>query len=254
MLNLIKILFLVTLTSTALAQSFNVTAKSWAVADGKGRIIDGDKVDSIRPIASITKVMTAMIVLDAQQDLNEYIKPYTRRELIQLAMIRSDNQASLTLCDRYPGGRKACHAAMNAKAEQLGMKDTRFVEASGLRAENVSTAKDLIKMAIAAQHYPEIVQASKLPHIRISVSKKKWLIFNNTNPIIGKRHDILVSKTGWIRASGGCLLMLLDTDIGTRVVIVLNSDSTRTRIPEAEFLLEYVRDDDQQLSWPMGLY
>lgn len=257
MFDLLKIIFLLLLpiSVSALPSFGKVTAKSWVVSDGNGRILDGDNIDSIRSIASITKVMTSMIVLDAQQNLDEYIKPYTRRELIQLAMVRSDNQASLILCDRYPGGRQACHNAMNAKAAELGMTSTKFIESSGLRAENVSTARDLIKLAIAAQHYPEIVKASKSPHIKISVSTKKWLIFNNTNPIIGKRHDILVSKTGWIRASGGCLLMLLDTDIGKRVVIVLNSDNTRTRIPEAEFLLEYVRDDEQQLPhWSMGLY
>jgi D-alanyl-D-alanine endopeptidase (penicillin-binding protein 7) len=181
--------------------------------------------------------MTVMVVLDAHQDLDEYIRPYTRRELIQLALVKSDNKAADQLCNYYLGGRVSCVTAMNAKARELGLPNTHFIEPTGLSIMNVSTARELITLVKTAQHYPEIVEASKLSQVKIQI-KKKWLVFNNTNPIIGKRHDFIVSKTGYIRASGGCIVMMLDTDIGRRIVVVLGSKNTRTRIPEAEFIAE----------------
>lgn len=213
----------------------NITAKSWLVADGDGRILQSENIDSVRPIASITKLTTVMIVLDAKQDLEEHIKPYTRRELIQLAMIKSDNRAAEMLCNNYIGGRENCIRAMNAKARELGLNDTRFIEPTGLSVMNTSTARELISIVKKAQEYPEIVEASKTNQTKIKL-RKKWLIFNNTNPIIGKRHNFIVSKTGYIRASGGCIVMMLDTDIGRRIVVVLGSKNTHTRIPEAEFI------------------
>lgn len=227
------IFLLMLLIGSALAET--ITASSWLVADGQGRILQSENAKEIRSIASITKLMTAMVVLDAKQDLEEYIKPYTRKELIQLSLVRSDNRSAQLLCERYTGGTENCILAMNQKSRELGLLNTVFVEPTGLSPANVSTAEDLIKLTIAAADYPEIVEASKTPQIKIQL-KKKWLVFNNTNPIIGKRHDFIVSKTGWIRASGGCITMMLDTDIGRRIVVVLGSKNTRTRIPEAEFI------------------
>jgi len=213
----------------------DITAVSWLVANGEGDIIQSENIYQERSIASITKLMTVMVVLDADQDLDQFIKPYTRRELIQLAIVHSDNRASEMLCQNYPGGRTECVKAMNAKSKKLGMINSRFVDPTGLGVMNVSTAYDLIKLVKAAQYYPEIREASGMSEVKIKI-KKKWLIFKNTNPIIGKRHDFIVSKTGWIRASGGCIVMMLDTDVGRRIVVVLGSKNTHTRIPEAEFI------------------
>ena len=212
-----------------------ITASSWVVADGNGTVIQSENPDQQRSIASITKLMTVMVVLDAHQDLTEFIKPYTRSELIQLAMVKSDNNAAQLLCNNYPGGKDKCVRAMNSKARQLGLVKTKYTEPTGLSVMNVSTAEELIKIVMAAQTYPEIVSASKTSQVKIK-RKKKWLVFHNTNPIIGKRHDFIVSKTGYIRASGGCIVMMLDTDIGRRIVVVLGSKNTHTRIPEAEFI------------------
>jgi len=213
----------------------DITAVSWLVANGEGDIIQSENIYQERSIASITKLMTVMVVLDADQDLDQFIKPYTRRELIQLAIVHSDNRASEILCQNYPGGRTECVKAMNTKSKKLGMINSRFVDPTGLGVMNVSTAYDLIKLVKAAQYYPEIREASGMSEVKIKI-KKKWLIFRNTNPIIGKRHDFIVSKTGWIRASGGCIVMMLDTDVGRRIVVVLGSKNTHTRIPEAEFI------------------
>jgi D-alanyl-D-alanine carboxypeptidase len=207
------------------------------VADGTGKIIQGENTKDVRSIASISKLMMAMILLDAKQDLDEYIKPYSRRELLQLAIVHSDNRATDVLCNNYPGGRTGCVRALNVKADALGLSNTRFTEPTGLSVFNVSTAEELVKMVIAASKYPEIVTASKTTAVKIKI-KKKWLVFRNTNPIIGQRHDFIVSKTGYIRASGGCIVMMLNTDVGQRIVVVLGSKNTHTRIPEAEFIAQ----------------
>ena len=125
-----------------------ITAPSWLVADSSGKIIQGENTKDVRSIASITKLMTAMIVLDAKQDLDEYIKPYTRRELIQLTLVHSDNKAAEILCNNYPGGKSSCVRALNTKANLLSLPNTRFIEPTGLSVFNVSTAEELIKIII----------------------------------------------------------------------------------------------------------
>jgi D-alanyl-D-alanine carboxypeptidase len=213
----------------------NVTAKSWLVADGNGKIIEGANTAQQRSIASITKLVTVMVVLDAKQDLDEYIKPYTRREMIQLALVKSDNKSSLDLCKHYPGGTVPCVWAMNAKVRSLGLTKTQFVEPSGLNVMNVSTAEELITVVMEASRYKEIIISARTSEVKIKI-RKKWFVFHNTNPVIGKRHDFVVSKTGFINASGGCIVIMMDTEIGRRIVVVLGSKNTHTRIPEAEFI------------------
>lgn len=217
------------------ARSMPITAKSWLVADEQGHIIQGENTNAIRPIASISKLVTAMVVLDAKQDPNEIVGKSTRRDLMQLMLVKSDNQAAVTLCEHYPGGRDDCIRAMNNKAHAMGLEQTKFIEPTGLSIMNISTATELIQIVLAAKEYPEIVRASRSPEIKIKI-RKKWLVFRNTNPIIGQHHDFIVSKTGFINASGGCIVMMLNTDVGKRIVVVLGSKNTRTRIPEAEFI------------------
>lgn len=213
-----------------------ITAQSWIVTTGDGTIINGANTNKLRSIASISKLVTAMVVLDANQNLNEQLSGSTRGDLLQLSLVKSNNAATDQLCNAYPGGRHECIAAMNRKMQSLGLVNTRFVEPTGLSVFNVSTAEELVTLVLEAQKYPEIVTASTSSQIKIKM-KKKWLVFNNTNPIISKRHqDFIVSKTGYIRASGGCIVMLLETEIGRRLVVVLGSKNTRTRIPEAEFI------------------
>jgi D-alanyl-D-alanine endopeptidase (penicillin-binding protein 7) len=230
-----KLLLAFLLVASTTAHAVKVTANSWLVADSQGKVLQSENIDEVRPIASISKLMTAMVILDAQQDMNEQLGTYTRRELLQLALVKSDNKAAQELCDHYPTGRDQCVRAMNLKAKLLHLDNTRFIEPTGLSVFNVSTARELVTLVQEAQKYEAIVDASKSSQVKIKI-KKKWLIFNNTNPIIGKRHNFIVSKTGYINASGGCIVMMLDTDIGRRIVVVLGSKNTKTRIPEAEFI------------------
>lgn len=216
-----------------------VTATSWLVANEHGTILRSENPEEVRSIGSITKLMTVMVVMDARQGLKQVIGRYTREQLIQLALVKSDNRAAEQLCDNYPRGRKVCVQAMNLKAQQLFMPNTRFVESTGLSVFDVSTATDLINLVLAAEHYPIIVEAGHTSTARIRV-KKKWVVFRNTNPLIGYNQNIIISKTGYIRASGGCLVMMLDTEVGRRILVLLGSRNTRTRIPEAEIILRDV--------------
>ena len=212
----------------------NVSAKSWAVTDESGKIIKSLNANDLRSIASITKLMTAMVVLDANQNLDEKINDLSRRQHLRLALIRSNNHSSDLLCENYPGGYEACVDAMNAKARSLKMRDTSFVDASGLDDDNVSTSSSLIKLVLAAQAYPLIVKSSQTPHMRIKLDEG-YFSYKNTNPLVNKK--FIVSKTGYIRAAGGCIALLMDTNKGRRVVVILGSKNTHTRIPEVKHLV-----------------
>jgi serine-type D-Ala-D-Ala endopeptidase (penicillin-binding protein 7) len=173
-------------------------------------------------------------VLDASQNLDEKINDISRRQHLRLALIRSNNDSSDLLCEHYPGGYQACVNAMNAKARSLKMRDTSFVDASGLDDDNVSTSSSLIKLVLAAQQYPLIVKSSQTPKMRIKLDER-YFSYKNTNPLVSKK--FIVSKTGYIRAAGGCIALLMDTNKGKRVVIILGSKNTHTRIPEVRHLV-----------------
>ena len=233
------------ITSLLLCASFYVsaqpalTAKSWLVADDNGLILEGSHTTDVRSIASITKLMTSIVVLDSGQLLTEtipkklYNRKFTRQELLNLAIIKSDNNAARMLCEYYPGGMFSCVQAMNNKANELKMYSSKFTDPTGLYNTNVSTAEDLVKLVMAAKNYPTITNASNTPVMSWQVNKKRYAIFHNTNDLVGKGVHFIVSKTGWITASGGCIVMMLRGEQGVRTVILLGSKNTKTRIPEA---------------------
>ena len=233
------ILALLLSTSLCAIAQPTLTAQSWLVADDNGIILEGSHTTDVRSIASITKLMTSMVVLDSGQSLTEtipkklYNRTFTRQELLNLAIVKSDNNAAKMLCEYYPGGILRCVEAMNTKANTLGMYRSNFTDPTGLLNTNVSTAEDLIKLVMAAKNYPTIVNASNTSSIQWQINKKKFAIFHNTNTLVGKGVDFIVSKTGWIRDSGGCIVMMLNGDQGIRTVVLLGSKNTKTRIPEA---------------------
>ena len=233
------ILALLLSTSLCAIAQPTLTAQSWLVADDNGIILEGSHTTDVRSIASITKLMTSMVVLDSGQSLTEtipkklYNRTFTRQELLNLAIVKSDNNAAKMLCEYYPGGILRCVQAMNNKANTLGMYRSTFTDPTGLYNTNVSTAEDLIKLVMSARNYPAITSASNTSTIQWQINKKKSAIFHNTNTLVGKGVDFIVSKTGWIRDSGGCIVMMLNGDQGVRTVILLGSKNTKTRIPEA---------------------
>ena len=233
---MIKALILSALLFVSNAFAVNITAHSWLETDDQGNLIEGSNITEVRSIASITKLMTVIAVLDNNQNMQEKLGKYTREQHIQLALVKSDNNSAKVLCDNFPGGRFECVRYMNEKAQYLGMYKTKFVEPTGLSPMNISTALDLLSLVFESSHYPEIVKASQTAILNIQTGKKTQS-FNNTNPIIGKRHIFIVSKTGTTNAAGGCIVMMIDTDKGRRVVIVLGSKNGKVRIPEAEYIV-----------------
>jgi D-alanyl-D-alanine carboxypeptidase len=232
---LVKNLVLSILLLTTNAYSMSLTAHSWLVADGDGKIIQNEKEQEQRSIASITKIMTAMVIIDAGQNPKQMIGNFTREQHIQLALVTSSNESAIALCNNYPGGKPKCIKDMNAKAIALNMSNTKFVEASGLSPMNISTALDLLKLVFEASHYPEIIRASQTPVLKIRIGNK-ILSYRNTNPAIGQRYNFIVSKTGSTNAAGSCIVVMIDTDIGRRVVVLLGAKAGK-RLPEAEYIV-----------------
>ena len=237
-----KLIARLLLATSSVYANQTLTAQAWIVADNSGRIFEASNMHEIRSIASITKLMTAMIILDSGQSLTEiipkklYNKQLTREILIDLAIVKSDNNAAKLLCDYYPGGYNNCINAMNVKAISLQMNNSTFTDPTGLLSTNVSTAQDLIKLVFAASKYPLIVEASNMDAVRWTINKKKIAEFRNTNSLVGPNNSFLVSKTGWITKSGGCIVMMINTANGIRTVVLLGSKDTKTRIPEAKML------------------
>ena len=230
-----KVLILALLLFVSNAFAFSMSAQSWLETDDQGNLLEGYNITEVRSIASITKLMTVIAVLDSKQDMQEKIGKLTRGQLVQLALVKSDNDAAKTLCDKFPGGRFECVRYMNEKANYLGMLRTKFVEPTGLSPMNISTALDLLRLVFEASHYPEIIRASQTPVLNIQIGNKV-LSYRNTNPVIGKRYNFIVSKTGTTIAAGGCIVVMFDTDVGRRIVILLGAKAGK-RLPEVEYLV-----------------
>ena len=221
-----------------------LTAKSWLVADADNKILAFKDIETVRPMASITKIMTVLTVMEARQDLTQHIayqknQWVTREELIGMALVRSDNRAADLLCRNYNGGYSKCISDMNINAIKYGMHHTNYVDATGLLPENTSTATDLLTLLNIAEKNYLINYASTKTKVEIKI-KKKWYIFKQTNPLIGHKHKFIVSKTGTTMAAGGCIILTVETERGIRRVIVLGSKDGRTRIPEAEFIYKNI--------------
>lgn len=205
--------------STAHAQ---ITARSWLIADAELNVQAGENFFEVRSIASLTKLLTVMVALDDHT---------SHHGLVKLAMVRSNNHAADQLCRRHSQGYQGCINAMNNKARWIGAIDTRIQDATGLSAHNISTAVDIAKIMRAASLYPEIVAASHIDNIKLSRRK----IAHNTNPLV-TRYNTVVSKTGWTIKAGGCLAMMVDD----RIIVVLGSKNTHTRVTEMRQLIESV--------------
>jgi D-alanyl-D-alanine endopeptidase (penicillin-binding protein 7) len=207
------------------------------------------------PIASITKLMTAMVILDAHLPMDEYITisnadidylkhttshlgvgtTLTRRELMLLALMSSENRAASALARSYPGGTSAAIAAMNRKALDIGMRNAVFLDGTGLHSENSASPQDLVKMVSAAHHYPEIKQFSTTTEYTARIAKGIHT-FRNTNALVrdsNSNWNIEVSKTGFINEAGKCLVMQAKINTTPVVIILMDSSGRFTRIGDA---------------------
>ena len=228
-----------------------------------GETLFQKNADIIMPIASITKLMTAMVVLDADLSLKEKItfdktdkeriyngysrirmeSQLSRGEAIHIALMSSENLASAALADNYPGGYSAFVEAMNAKAKSLGMTDTRFVDSSGLSPKNVSTAADISKMVKAAYDYPEIRKYSTTPVHTAYFKKPRYKLgYTNTNALArGKKWNVELSKTGYLDIAGYCLAMVTSIDGNKLLMVMLDAYGKLTPVGDAGRIKRWIQ-------------
>jgi serine-type D-Ala-D-Ala endopeptidase (penicillin-binding protein 7) len=206
------------------------------------------------PIASITKLMTSLVVLDAKQPLDELIQItdadrdmpkgsfsrltvgtiLTRGDLMHLALMSSENRAAHALGNNYPGGMPAMVAAMNAKAAELGMVSSHFVDPTGLSSQNVASPADLTKLVIAASHNPSIREYSTDQHYAVRVRKHMVEFHNTDNLVANPAWNIIVQKTGYITEAGKCLVMAAVIEGRSVVIVLLDSMGKYTRVADAK--------------------
>ena len=232
------------------------------ITDLDGKLIYGKNTDEIRPIASITKLMTAIVVIDAGLDMQqkititkddrdlirltgsrlEYGAVLTREELLRLAIMSSENRAAAALGRSYPGGTAALVTAMNKKAQQLGMQDSRFADAAGLQSGNVSTAKDLSILVATASTYPLIKDASTTKSMTVKPYKKRGpLQYVNTNRLLKNSNwQIGLSKTGYIHEAGRCLVMQATIQGKAVSIVLLNSFGKLTPFGDSNRLMRWL--------------
>lgn len=277
------------------AQDTGLDLRSGAaiVVDQKtGEALYAKNEDIPTPIASITKLMTAMVTLDAGLSMDEEVTissedvdrlkgtssklalgtTLTRGELMHLALIASENRAAAALSRAYPGGRDAFIAAMNRKARAIGMQDTHFVDGTGLNSHNRATAADLVKMVDAAYRYPMIREISStgaydvgLPAKRVVKIKEdgrirrvtrevtRQVAFNNTNALTRSNDwEIGVSKTGYINEAGRCLVMQAKIHEKPVIIVLLDSWGKWSRIGDANRIKKWLEDSGRFASHTTG--
>jgi D-alanyl-D-alanine endopeptidase (penicillin-binding protein 7) len=227
---------------------------------GTGEVIYEQQPGLVTPIASITKLMTALVVLDAQQPLDETIEitpddrwtgkgafshlpigqKLSRADLLRLALMASENRASHTLARNYAGGTPAFIRAMNAKARSLGMTQTKFEDPSGLSNNNVSSARDLAKLVTAASKQPVIREYSTLRAYDVTLGKRRFT-FRNTNLLIGRPDwEINVQKTGFTNDAGECLVMQTTIEDRPVTMVFLDSFGKLTRTADARRMRKWM--------------
>ncbi len=224
------------------------------VVDQEGGIpLYQKNANQVQPIASITKLMTAMVVLDGSPSLSSSItisyddvdmlkgsrsrlnvgSVITREYALLLALMSSENRAAHALARHYPGGLPAFLSAMNIKAQALGMRDTHFEDPTGLATGNVSTAADLAKMVRAAHRYPLIREFSTTSEAVVGIGGRD-LAYHNTNPLVKSTSwDVGLSKTGYIQEAGKCLVMQARVADKPVVIVLLDSAGKQTRVGDA---------------------
>jgi D-alanyl-D-alanine endopeptidase (penicillin-binding protein 7) len=239
------------------------------VLDATGSsVLFARRADVAMPIASITKLMTALVVIDAAQPLDETLEvtsddmargrgtasrltpgaTLTRGDLMHLALMASENRAAHALARNFPGGIAACVAAMNARARALGMTSSRFVEPTGLSDENVASAADLSKLVMEAAKVPAIREYSTDSSYDVLVGRRV-VTFRSTDSLTSKPDwDIVVQKTGYISQAGRCLVMQTIIEARTVVIVLLNSYGKRSRIADARRIRRWMESADHSHS------
>lgn len=248
--------FEVSVAPAELARRAAVQLKSRAalvVRADNGEVLYRKNSDRALPIASITKLMTAMVVLDAQQSFDDVLTVtsadvdrvkrtasrlavgtrLTRGEFMQLALMASENRAASVLARNYPGGRAAAIGAMNRKARELGMTSSKFVDGTGLSPANRASPVDLVRLVKAADGYADIRRFSTAPRQTVKVGRRLQA-FGNTNPLVrSPEWSIDLTKTGFINEAGRCLVMQARIADLPVILVLMDSVGTKTRVGDA---------------------
>jgi len=225
-----------------------------------GEILLGKNAESKLPIASLTKLMTAIVTLDAELDAGEPVTigksdvdrlrgshsrlqvgtNLSRDEMLHLALMASENRAASAIANSYPGGKDSCVLAMNLKAQLLGMSGSRFEDGTGLSGRNVSTAQDLAKLVQAAHAYPKIRDFTTSTSVQVKVGRR-MMRFGNTNNLTRSSHwDIGLSKTGYIAEAGRCLVMQVTFSGRSIIIVLLDSWGKYTRVGDATRIRQWL--------------
>ena len=238
------------------------SSKALVVNQNTGETLFAKSTNTLTPIASVTKLMTAMVLLDQHLPMEESVtvsdadvdmlkgsssrlrvgSTLSRHELLQLALMASENRAAAALARTSEHGTASFVAAMNAKAAEIGMKNSWFTDPTGLNSENVSTAEDLVKMVRAAYQYPEIRNITTTPDYNVSVAGyRQPLEFHNTNALVRTgKWEIGLSKTGYINEAGRCLVMQAQIADQPLIIVLLDSWGKLTRIGDAQRIRKWV--------------
>lgn len=231
------------------------------------QILYSSNADRQRPIASVTKLMAAVVLLDGGQSMSQLIPVairsnpslqgvysrvhvgslVSRRNMLLMALMSSENRAANSLAENYPGGMPAFVAAMNAKARALGMTRTHYAEPTGLSAANVSSANDLMKLLKATRNYPLIGQLSRTPFRVVSFTRPAYsLTFNNTNRLTRNPDwDVELTKTGFTNPAGHCLVMRTHMDGRLVGYVGLNAYGKQTHVADAARLRNWLETGER---------
>jgi D-alanyl-D-alanine endopeptidase (penicillin-binding protein 7) len=215
----------------------------WLYNITKDQPVLGNRTNVPAPIASITKIMTAMVSLDHNSNLDRkiHVPPggrlpageHSRRDVLSAMLIRSDNIASEALASDYPGGRKAFVAAMNRRAAEIGMVATRFVDPSGLSMHNISTPGSVGTMIMVSSMYPFIVETSVQRQALFEINRGRKIrtieIHNTNQPLLFEFEQIRVSKTGYTSAAGWCVGMLVESRGQEFLIVIMGAPSKQAR-------------------------
>lgn len=229
------------------------------------KVLYSSNPDLVLPIASVTKLMTAMVALDAKLPLDQQLpiiirdtkemkgvysrvrigSEISRRNMLLLALMSSENRAAASLAHHYPGGHTAFVTAMNAKAKKLGMHHTRYVEPTGLSEKNVSTASDLVLLLKASQQYPLLSQLSATKEQSVTFRKPSYTLdFRNTNALVRKPNwNVQLTKTGYTVKAGHCLVMRTVMNKRPVAFVVLDTFGKFTHIADANRLKNWLETD-----------
>ncbi len=231
-----------------------------------GEVLFAKNTEKIRSVASITKLITAMVILEADLPMNEKITitadeidrrkgtgsrlaigtTLTRKEMLHLALMSSENRAAHALARTYPGGTEAFIARMNRLVRGLGMRNTAFYDSTGLDSRNVSTASDLALAVKAAHKYPLIRQFSTSNGLDVQDANGKLISYRNSNVLVREgMWDIYVQKTGYIREAGRCVVMYAQVGQQPLVIVLLNSSNTTARANDARTIKTWLEGKPQ---------